>query len=177
KQQDASGGFASFGAVNTNSTGLAAQALRADPAVAQTAAGFIGGLQITCATVAENTNLSQADVGAISYDQPGFSSALTQGLDAASAATFLRASSQAVLGLGGADFASLSAAGATSGLPDLTCQTSPGATPTPTPTPSGGPAVDTGGSVSGQIGAALWLALVAMTVLGAYLARRAVKAR
>ncbi|MCL2483642.1 MAG: hypothetical protein FWF43_09580 [Propionibacteriaceae bacterium] len=143
-QQDPSGGVASFGTLNTNSAGLLAQAYYSDSAIAGPAATFIGNHQITCSTVASDAaDLTLADLGAISYDQAGFDSAVAQGLTASATGQFLRASVQAVLGLGGPDFGTLSALGASTGLPSLTCTPAtptptPGTSPNPTPTPTAG---------------------------------------
>ncbi|MCL2471875.1 MAG: hypothetical protein FWF25_09105 [Propionibacteriaceae bacterium] len=143
-QQDPSGGVASFGTLNTNSTGLLAQAYFSDTAITGPAATFIGNHQITCSVVASDAaHLTLADLGAISYDQAGFDSAVAQGLTPPATGQFLRASVQAVLGLGGPDFGTLSALGASTGLPSLTCTPptptpTPGTSPSPTPTPTAG---------------------------------------
>ena len=188
-QQDASGGFASFGTLNTNTTGLTAQALAGNTILTSKAAQFIGELQVTCDTVSGDM-LTPGDVGAISYDQAGFDSALTQGLQGAATGQFLRASVQAVLGLGGPGFGSLSANGATAGLPDLTCSTgneggavTTPSTPAPAPTPAApSPAlptapseVSTGGTSIPQSGG-MWLG--PLTVLaGLVLLRKATGCR
>lgn len=197
-QQDASGGFASFGDLNANSTGLAAQTLQS-ATVTKAAAGFIGGLQITCATLADHpdSGLDANDVGAIVSDQPAFASATTAGLTTVAGVVTvptytLMAATQAVLGLGGVGYASLSAAGAISDLPDRTCQASPDTTPTPTPsatptqsatptpTPSEGVSADTGGTAGPASGLPMLpglAAVIAGLLIGAYFLRRPVKAR
>jgi hypothetical protein len=137
RQQGADGGFAtSLSAENSNSTGLAAQALQGNTTVTQKAAGFIGGLQITCQLVADHPSaLSQADIGAINFNQSGFDYVVSEGFEASDVDQAMRSGAQAVLGLGGPDFASLSAAGVEAGLPDLSCETP--STPAPsTPAPS-----------------------------------------
>lgn len=86
-QQQPSGGFLGTGAVNSNTTGLAAAALRAagEGEAADAAAGFLAGLQLrTC-----------ADFGALAYDQP----ALAAGI-AADRGQWTRATTQGALGLG-----------------------------------------------------------------------------
>ena len=141
-QQEASGGFSSsFGGANTNSTGLAAQALGGESSVTTSARQFIGGAQITCGTVSSHPrSLSNGDIGAIAYNQDGFAAAVKDGVKPGLAQTTY-ATLQAVLGLGGPDFGSLTAQGMQAGLPALTCQ-------------GGGASrnVDTGGAPAGSAG-------------------------
>lgn len=106
--QQANGGFAAgtgVGTPNANSTGIAAQALRAGgrlgPAV--NAGSFVLSLRVTCAGPVANR-------GAIAYDASGFDPS-----------TATRATAQGVLALAGAPLASLSAAGSTNGAPTLAC--------------------------------------------------------
>lgn len=105
---------------NSNSTGLAAAALRLGNknADADEAVAFVSSMQQGCATSAEQQ-------GAVALDASGF--------DVTKAT---RATAQAVLGLAGANLATLSAASAGTSAPTLACDgPGPSATPTPT-TPS-----------------------------------------
>ncbi|XVS60533.1 peptidase [Actinosynnema sp. CA-299493] len=118
--QQPGGGFRDEGAAgegNANSTGLAAQALRAGgrTAAADRAARFLTSLQVGCAA-------DEANRGAIAFDKSGFTQA-----------TSLRASAQGVLGLVGVNFADLTAEGGTPAAPVLDCPTT---TTTPTSTSS-----------------------------------------
>ena len=139
-QQGTDGGFASWGAVNTNTTGIASQAVRpADAAAADKGAGFIAGLQISCSSVAAHPKLKASDVGAIAYDQAGFDTGLEQGIGGVTSQYF-RATVQAVLGLGGPGFAQLTAAGAdpAAGKPGAQCPVAPEPRPGPGPGPDPG---------------------------------------
>jgi len=93
------------GTPNANSTGLAAQALRAGgrPVAWLRARSYLVGLQVGCAG-------APADRGAVDHDGGTF--------DPTTAA---RATAQAVLGLTGSGYASLSATGAASAAPVLAC--------------------------------------------------------
>lgn len=163
-QQSPSGGFASsFGGVNANSTGLAAQAL-GDAQATKAAAGWLGGLQVTCATVASHPKqLSAADLGAIAYDAAGFAALTRSGLKASLTQTTL-ATVQAVLGLGGPSFATLSADGIQANLPSLKCQ-SPVA-------PAGPRTSDTGGAVVTTPGGLLPIAGLLLLVVAVVAVRR-----
>jgi LPXTG-motif cell wall-anchored protein len=156
-KQKSNGGFDDDAATNTlpvnsNSTGLAAAALRigghddaADKAVA-----FLLGMQQGCTT-------KVAQHGAIAYDSKGFEQS-----------TATRATTQALLGLGGANLAKLSADGISPAAPTLAC-------PSPSPTPSGpspSPTSEAGLPVTGAsltpvvvIGAALVLAGAVLLLL------------
>ncbi|OWV09513.1 peptidase [Micromonospora wenchangensis] len=104
--QGANGSFAdSSGVPNANSTGLAAQALRAGhrPLAWLRARAYLVGLQVGCGA-------APADRGAVDFDGGTFDPA-----------TATRATGQAVLGLTGDGYATLSAAAAGSGAPVLTC--------------------------------------------------------
>ncbi|TQM77984.1 prenyltransferase/squalene oxidase-like repeat protein [Saccharothrix saharensis] len=106
--QQASGGFLdekATGEGNANSTGLAAQALRAGgrTADADEATAFLRSLQVDCSA-------PEAARGAIAFDRTGFTQA-----------TSLRASAQGVLGLVGVNFVDLTADGGRSGAPVLDC--------------------------------------------------------
>jgi len=159
-QQDASGGFTSLWAgVNTNTTGLVSQALRATALQAATqATKYVVNLQISPDAVAAHPGLTAGDIGAIATDQTGFTSAMTTGLTPAVAAASLRATAQAVFALGGPDLANLTVLGAQASLPGRSGPTTPPAGPTagptgtqPTaqanPTPTSGLSAPTGGSV------------------------------
>jgi hypothetical protein len=128
-KQDSSGGWAAFGTVNTNSTALAAQWLRSS-AVAKTAAldpsvraaGFIGDLQITCSSVVASAGkLATNSTGAIAFSRSTWDDTIGTGFDQAATGSWLRATTQAVLGLGGPDLASLTAAGIQATLPATDC--------------------------------------------------------
>ncbi|MFI9007729.1 prenyltransferase/squalene oxidase repeat-containing protein [Actinosynnema sp. NPDC053489] len=114
--QQSGGGFLDEGQTgegNANSTGLAAQALRAGgrTAAADRATAFLRSLQVGCAA-------AEPDRGAIAFDRSGFTTT-----------TSLRASAQGVLGLVGVNFADLTARGGQAGAPVLDC---PATTTTPT---------------------------------------------
>ena len=86
-RQQPSGGFEGTGAVNSNTTGLAAAALRAagEPAAADAGATFLAGLQVaTC-----------DELGALAYDQAAFAAGI-----AADRSQWTRATAQGALGLG-----------------------------------------------------------------------------
>ena len=69
-QQPDGGLPSSFGSANTNGTGLAGQTFLAlgEDAAAGSAAGYVGGLQVSCASLVDGSKLTVADVGAIAYD-------------------------------------------------------------------------------------------------------------
>ncbi|MEU8632188.1 peptidase [Amycolatopsis sp. NPDC048633] len=92
-------------APNANTTGLAGQAFRVGlrPAAAQKAKTFITGLQVGCAG-------APATRGAIAYDATGYH-----------ADTAVRATTQAVLGLGGRGLAQLTSAGSSAAEPARNC--------------------------------------------------------
>ncbi|WBB80391.1 terpene cyclase/mutase family protein [Micromonospora sp. WMMD882] len=100
------GGFANgAGTANANSTGLAAQALRAGhrPLAWARARGFLARLQVGCAG-------APADRGAVDFDGGAFDRD-----------TATRATAQAVLGLTGVGYDHVSSADATVGAPLPTC--------------------------------------------------------
>ncbi|BCJ61958.1 peptidase [Micromonospora endophytica] len=104
--QRADGGFTNAdGTANANSTGLAAQALRAGgrPLAWARARVFLAGLQVGCAAPV-------VDRGAVDFDGGVFDPA-----------TATRATAQAVLGLTGTGYAELSRATATTGAPTFPC--------------------------------------------------------
>lgn len=115
--QKPDGGFGGSGpttAVNANSTGLAAAALRVGDrtAAADRAVAFLTGLQVGCAGAEPNR-------GAIAYDATGFSQGNAP-----------RATAQAVPGLVGVSLAEVSNKGATPGAPALSCEAPPTTTTT-----------------------------------------------
>jgi hypothetical protein len=93
-------------APNTNTTGLAAQTFRSGGrlSAAQKATSFVLGLQVGC-------DADPAQRGAIAFDGTGFDPA-----------TGVRATTQAVLGLGGSSLVALSASGSVPQAPELVCQ-------------------------------------------------------
>ncbi|CAL9484979.1 hypothetical protein SUDANB95_03096 [Actinosynnema sp. ALI-1.44] len=110
EQQQADGGFIDVlqkgdagTTTNANTTGLAAQALRVagSTAAADRAVAYLKALQVGC---------GDANAGAIAYDAKGFSPANAN-----------RATSQAVLGLVGTGFATLTSAQARAAAPALDC--------------------------------------------------------
>ncbi|MCL1922828.1 MAG: hypothetical protein FWG15_03025 [Propionibacteriaceae bacterium] len=137
-QQQVDGGFESWGATNTNSTGLAAQTLGSShPASVATAQEFIGGLQVTCPVILDHdSTLVQADVGAIAYNDESFQTIVDHGLDVLTSQT-LMSTTQAILGLGGPDYAHLTSNGASAGIPTPSCRNS---APTPGPSNPANPA-------------------------------------
>ncbi|ALG09133.1 peptidase [Kibdelosporangium phytohabitans] len=109
-KQQANGGISALSgdpavAPNANTTGLAAQALKAGgrPPAFHKAKQFVVGVQVGCAGPVENR-------GAIPYDATGYNPS-----------TVVRATAQAVLGLGGPGLAALNAAGSKPGAPVLAC--------------------------------------------------------
>lgn len=127
--QDPSGGIpSSFGGVNTNNTGLAAQALHGlglEPAAVARMADFTAALQVGCGTLEVQTDgrFTAADLGAIAYQQDGgFDSPVAGNED-----QWLRASTQAIFAFGLPTFDALTVDGATAALP-----AAPACTPTTT---------------------------------------------
>ena len=183
--QGSEGGWDNYG-YNANSTGLAAQALAGNTAATDKAQQFLGSLQITCDWVLANPKaLAVADVGAIATDQDTFDNVTDNGIIPSLSWTVASATSQGTLGLGGPNYATVSAKGIDAKVPDVTCSapvTPPGGEETPsTPAPPAPAApaapaapkeVGTGGTASHTAGW-VWLA-PAMMVLGAGLLRRAV---
>src|SRR6266545_1854331 len=116
--QKPDGGFGGSGptaAENSNSTALAAQALRAGGRIeaADRAVAYLIARQVACTG-------ETADCGAVAYDESGFD-----------VATAVRATAQATPALAGVGLADVSATGAVPTGPQLAC-----AAPTPTPTPT-----------------------------------------
>jgi hypothetical protein len=161
--QEPGGGLPSFGLANTNSSGVAGQALRAagETAAADAAADFVRSLQLGC-------DADASEVGAIGWAVgiPGF---------------LVFSTPQAVLALGAPPLNELSAAGATDEAPVLECAaappppSAPAATPTtaPTPAPSddGAELPDTAAAPAGD---APWAAgILALVASGLVLRRRA----
>lgn len=123
KGQKSGGGFPSaYGAVNTNTTGLAGQALRVlgRKRPATKAKRSITRLQVTCASRAGSA-FTSTDVGAIAYDRNAWDAAREAGITTTVKGQWLRAGMQAALGLGGPRFDELSAADATKALPRPAC--------------------------------------------------------
>jgi LPXTG-motif cell wall-anchored protein len=123
------GGGGSSTGPNTNSTGLAGQALRAagSTAAAGRAAAYIRSLQAGCTA-------SAAARGGIALDGTGFL-----------AATAVRATPQALLGLSGAGLLTLDGTGDEAAAPELACAAPPttSAPTTPAPSPTRSPAAPT----------------------------------
>ncbi|MEJ7650663.1 MAG: prenyltransferase/squalene oxidase repeat-containing protein [Nakamurella sp.] len=140
--QGANGGVpSSFGGINTNNTGLAAQALdrvQLAPSATARMATFVSTLQVQCATL-ENSGdrFSSKDLGAIAYlDDGGFDSPITTP-DFDNRDQWIRASTQAVLAYHLPSFDRITAVGAQSTLPAApTCApvTTSSAPPSATPT-------------------------------------------
>jgi hypothetical protein len=168
-QQQADGGFIDVlqkgeagTTTNANTTGLAAQALRVagSTAAADKAAAYLKALQVGCGA---------EQAGAIAYDAKGFSPA-----------NATRATSQAVLGLVGTGFATLSSSGAKAAAPALDCSTTTTttvATPTTSETPAAGPQAqqpEVLARTGVPVAPALWLGtlLVVAGALALVLARR-----
>ncbi len=105
---------------NTNSTGLAGNVFTATggSTAAAAAAGFIGGLQVTCDTLAGGSALTADARGAIAWTPAGLADADQFGLDSGNLGEWQFASVQAVLGLGAPTLAGLTAAGAADALPE-----------------------------------------------------------
>ncbi|MBB5871735.1 hypothetical protein F4553_005114 [Allocatelliglobosispora scoriae] len=104
-QQQPGGGFATYGTVNANSTGLAAAALQTGGRLlaAAKARAFLRSLQVNCSGPV-------ATRGAISYTTGAFDPA-----------TAPRATAQGALGLAATGYATLSLTGATPSAPTLAC--------------------------------------------------------
>ena len=118
-QQQGSGGFFGTGAVNSNTTGLAAAALRAagEDDAADAGAAFLAALQSDAC----------AEFGAIAYDQSAFDAGI-----AADRGQWTRASAQGALGLGLPAYGDIgTVAPVSAGLEEVTCPAvvvEPGAT-------------------------------------------------
>lgn len=126
-QQGGSGGFGGGSLQpgdNSNSTGLAAQALIAGGRSAQVrrAVAFLTPLQFGCA-------VPEALRGAIAYDQTGYDAGMAAGSAAEATDQEWRSTSQALLALAGVPLGSVTNAGATAQAPALEC-----ADPAPAPT-------------------------------------------
>lgn len=168
KQQQADGGFIDVllpgeagTTTNANTTGLAAQALRVagSAAAADKAVAYLKALQVGCGDV---------NAGAISYDAKGFSPANAN-----------RATSQAVLGLVGTGFATLSSSGAKAAAPVLDCPatTTTVGVPTTSDAPVAGPQAqqpEVLARTGVPVAPALWLGtlLVVAGALALFLGRR-----
>ena len=125
QQDSVTGGILSYGTPNSNSTGLAAQSLSGDTSFTDPARAFIAGLQVTCDLVeAQSPALVVGDIGAIAYSQDDFATFATSGLQSAMTSTQM-ATVQAVLGLGGPKYDTVSAAGVAADLPSASCSPAP----------------------------------------------------
>ena len=108
-----------------------------EDAAAGGAAGYVGGLQVSCASLVDGSKLTVADVGAIAYDPTGFQDGDEFGIDTVSVDQWVRASTQGILGLGLPAFDAITAAGADPDLPaaaDCAPVTTPPSTPPTTTT-------------------------------------------
>lgn len=129
--QDPAAGFPSaMGPGNTNTSGLAAQALFAvgESAAAGHAVAFIEALQIDCSTTAlvgvtdpVVAGTITAAHGALAYSAAGWTTAMNAGITSTNRDQWRRASAQAVLGLGAESLGFITAADATSGVPEANC--------------------------------------------------------
>ncbi|MDR0593601.1 MAG: hypothetical protein LBG60_10190 [Bifidobacteriaceae bacterium] len=166
--QEPEGGFpSSFSGANANTSGLSALALAlagGHDAAVGAAAGYVGGLQVTCAAVAgAGSALTEANLGAIALDQAGLDQAISAGLDQANADQFRRATAQGVLGLNAPGFTELTLAGAEPGLPAATCagpSSSPPASASPPPSSPAATMPETGPAVSPALPVAAALAIL-----------------
>ncbi|MFS8102322.1 terpene cyclase/mutase family protein [Lentzea alba] len=132
-QQKPDGGFPSATAgSNANSTGLAVGALVAGDRVpaADKAVAYLRTLQVGCAG-------PEAQRGAVAYDSAGFE-----------LYPAIRATTQALLGLGRVSLADVSATSATAGVPAIDCTTTPSPSPSE-PAPAGPAPVDPPLAVTG----------------------------
>ncbi len=137
------GGGASTPGANTNTTGLASQALLAGghTQAARQARRWIVSMQLTPAEVADTAVAGEH--GAIAYDAAGRSKGVRQGITPAARDQWRRATSQALLGLGGPSFVELG---------DSSLQREPAAAPGVEPAALALPADDSSSSP-------LWLVL------------------
>jgi hypothetical protein len=186
-KQEADGGFpSSFGGANANTTGLAAGTLAlvgGYDTVESAAAGYVGGLQITCATLTvPGSVLTEPAVGAIAFDQTGLDEAVELGLDEVNTDQFRRATAQAVFALGAPGLAALTFDGAAAALPSVTCaQPTSGSSGSSaiTPTGSGSPTSAalpiTGTAVSIGLSAMAVLAVAVGAILVAHRRRAIVR--
>ncbi|WP_018222078.1 prenyltransferase/squalene oxidase repeat-containing protein [Salinispora pacifica] len=139
-QQHTDGSFGGSGPTtgkNSNSTGLAGQALAAagrDPEATE-AAVALAALQLTAA----NGGAATAEAGAIAYDADGLAGAVEKGLGDNSRDEWRRATAQALLGLAQVPLGRIGLDPTPTGQPTPTGTASPTASPTATgsPTPTG----------------------------------------
>lgn len=119
---------------NTNSTGLAAQALAAvgETAAAARAVDYVLGLQLTEMTA----GAAAEHVGAVAYTLDAYAAAVANGIAALGLDQWRRATAQAILGLAQVPLGEI---GAGTGSPPPSPGPQPTSAPTPTPTPTVGP--------------------------------------
>lgn len=124
---------------NTNSTGLVGQVFAAVGATEEQAAasGFIGGLQVSCDTVAASAGaLVDDNVGAIAWTPESLGLAIGNGIAVPDLGEWQYASVQAVFGLGTPTLGALTAAGADAALPAATVCVAPTSETVPTTPPT-----------------------------------------
>lgn len=146
-KQGADGGVGGSGPTageNSNSTGLAAAAFTAAGATssAAKAESYLRALQYGCSFPA-------ALRGAIAYNADALAAAKAKGAKAAVADQDRRSTAQAILGVTGTSYATVTSSGS-SATPADQCTTSP--TTSPTTTPTSGTATSTGGTSSSVTG-------------------------
>lgn len=140
-QQSSGGVPSSFGGVNTNNSGLAAQSLRRvglETASADRMTTFVAGLQVDCRAVTAGSRFTVADLGGIAYDADGFATPVNDSRD-----QWIRASTQAIFAFGAPSFDRITAAGAAPALPSAADCGTPPVTTTPVTTTPGTPTSDT----------------------------------
>lgn len=133
---------------NTNSTGLGGQALLGAGAVepAAAAAAWIGGLQVSCTTLTANPTTVPADyLGGIAYDPVEWD--ILVGGEGSDRGQWVRATAQALLGLGLPALGELTAQGAAAALPAAPTCTEPSSSVEPSPAPAPSTSVDSSSPV------------------------------
>ena len=124
-QQEASGGFLGTGAVNANTTGVAAAALRA---VGQTGPADAGAAFLATLLLTEPC----AELGALAYDTASFAGGLTD------RSQWVRATAQGAIGLGLPAYGSIgTVAPVAAGLTPVACPEAPDPVDPPVATPAG----------------------------------------
>ena len=122
--QNSNGSFSDpwFGP-NSNTTGLAAQALRAagKSAQANKATSWLNSMQLTCANATSAAALKQ--VGAVAYNEEALVTAKTSGISSGDLTQWTMAAQQVIGGMsGGQSLGSASSANQLAGLPVQTCK-------------------------------------------------------